>query len=55
MTHSQPRPATIEEISDDDDEAFSDNEQEHNVRILAMDMVLIKLKHVAMDTDTQVS
>lgn len=40
MTHSQPRPATIEEISDDDDddEAFSDNEQEHNVRILAMDI-----------------
>lgn len=54
MTHSQPRPATIEEISDDD-EAFSDNEQEHNVRILAMDLVLFKLKYVAMDSDTQVS
>ncbi|KAJ8653405.1 hypothetical protein O0I10_010951 [Lichtheimia ornata] len=27
----QPRPATIEEISDDDEEAFSDDEQEHNI------------------------
>lgn len=30
-TPRQPRPATIEEISDDDEEAFSDDEQEHNV------------------------
>ncbi|CDH58331.1 cell division cycle 123 homolog (cerevisiae) [Lichtheimia corymbifera JMRC:FSU:9682] len=27
----QPRPATIEEISDDEEEAFSDDEQEHNI------------------------